>query len=125
MPLLTFLFGLLMIVAGALFFIITGQEHYTSLIPAAFGVLLIGCAGAALRAKWRMHAMHAAVLLAILVVLVSIIPLTHPSTWPKIIEPLLTIVLGVVYIVMCVQSFFAARRARKAEASAQKQPKKD
>lgn len=114
MPMLTFLFGLVLIVVGVLFKAISDTASWTPMIPAVFGVLLIVCAAAALKPKWRMHAMHAAVLLAILLVLGSIMPLLNPTV-EKVVEAVLSIVLGVTYIVMCVRSFFAARRARKIE----------
>lgn len=111
---LTLLFGLVLIVVGVLFKTVSDSPSWTPMIPAAFGVLLIACAAAAMKKAWRMHAMHAAVLLTVLLVLGSIMPLMNPTT-EKVVEAVLTIVLGVVYIVMCVRSFFAARRARKIE----------
>ena len=38
----------------------------TALIPAVFGVLLLGCGLAALQPTWRKHAMHVAVSVALL-----------------------------------------------------------
>lgn len=115
MPMITFVFGVVLIVVGIVFNAIADTTHHTPLIPAFFGAAFILCAAAAIKPKWRMHAMHVAVLLAVLLVIGSIMPLLNPTAL-KVSEGLLTIGLGVVYIVMCVRSFFAARRARKAEA---------
>ncbi len=116
MPLITFLFGLVLVLVGVVFYSLTETASWTPLIPSLFGAGFLICALASIKRQWRMHAMHAAVLLALLLIVGSFMPLRNPTT-AKTFEALLTIVLCVAYMVMCVRSFIAARRARKAEAA--------
>ncbi|MCC6681012.1 MAG: hypothetical protein IT445_08935 [Phycisphaeraceae bacterium] len=123
MPLITFLFGLILVLVGVVFYSLTETASWTPLIPSLFGAVFLICALASIKRQWRMHAMHAAVLLALLLVVGSIMPLLKP-TFEKVAEALLTIALCLAYMVMCVRSFIAARRARKAEAAQADKPAK-
>jgi len=122
MPLITFLFGLVLIVVGVLFKSLSETASLTPLIPAFFGGALILCAAAGAREKWRMHAMHAAVLLALLLIVGSLMPprgiFSEQASFMKICEGVISLVLGIAYLVMGVRSFIAARRARKSSGNA-------
>lgn len=66
LPKTTVAIGLLLILQGVGFYIVTETKSPTALIPAFFGIpiLLLGCA--ALKESIRKHAMHGAVALALL-----------------------------------------------------------
>ena len=62
----TILIGLLLIIEGLLAFFATGATHPTALIPSGFGLLITLSGIVARREKLHMHAMHVAVLLALI-----------------------------------------------------------
>ncbi|WP_433930274.1 hypothetical protein AB3662_40445 [Sorangium cellulosum] len=92
----------------------------TALIPAGFGVVAVGLGLVARQEKYRMHAMHASALLGVLGVLgsaggLSKLPallsggdVERPAA---VIAQSLMAVLSAGYVVVCVRSFVAARRA--------------
>ena len=121
---LTTVFGVLFIALGVGLYVGSGMEHVTSLIPAFLGVIFLICAAVATTEKRRMHAMHAAVLFALLglggsatgvVGAIKALGGTEPerptATWGRAAMA----VLCVIFIVAAVRSFIAARRARKEE----------
>ena len=119
MPSTTRLVGLVLMILGVGSYWLTGRTSLTALIPAFFGVALVALAWVARNEALRKHAMHVAVavaLIGVLGVLARAIPavmdgqLTRPAVLAQIATAL---VLGY-YVLMGVQSFIAARRARKA-----------
>jgi hypothetical protein len=112
-------FGVILIALGVGGFVGTGSEHYTALIPAALGLLLIGFGLLALREKLRMHAMHGAVLVGLLGflggatmivrALLSDAPIRSVSFGMQIAMA----VLCLVFVALCVKSFIEARRRRR------------
>lgn len=117
----TILVGLFLVLLGLGFFIGTGMEHRTALIPAAFGaVLMILGRQARLEAR-RKHAMHIAVVVALLGFGGTVRSLgkvaQHFSGQPVdrpaavIAQALMAIVLGV-FVALSIRSFIQARRAR-------------
>jgi hypothetical protein len=119
----TVLFGVLLIILGAASFILTGHKFPTSLIPVAFGILLItfGALAETPETRRRMLFMHIAVTVGLLgflataPALVSAFQLFKGKLFPypaAIEEKAAMSVLLFIYVVLCVRSFIAARRSR-------------
>ena len=66
MPATTIALGATLIVLGLAGYVLTGAVSLTALIPAAFGLLFVLAGLLARDDRRRMHAMHAAVVLALL-----------------------------------------------------------
>jgi fucose 4-O-acetylase-like acetyltransferase len=120
---ITVLFGVLLIILGAASYILTGHKFPTSLIPVAFGVLLLVFGGLAEtpETRRRMLFMHIAVTVGLLgflataPALVSAVQLFKGKLFPypaAIEEKAAMSVLLLIYVVLCVRSFIAARRSR-------------
>ena len=97
----------------------------TALIPATFGAVLIVCGLLALKEGFRKHAMHVAAVVGLVGALGGFAPLIRQATNPdKEFNPLarsavageLMILICVVFVGLCVNSFIQARKARKAGA---------
>jgi hypothetical protein len=113
----TILFGVLLLALGGGFFFGTGSEHFTALIPAAFGLVFIVLGALARQDNLRKHVMHAAAalgLIGVIVPLVQVVRKLSPSTLenPAAIEQLLMAVLCALFVALCVRSFIIARRSR-------------
>jgi len=100
-----------------------GDPSITALIPAAFGVLLLGCGFAALRASWRKHAMHAVASISLLGALaasgrglMSLAKLAANGdvNTAALASILLMAVICWVLVALCIVSFVAARRRQAA-----------
>jgi len=120
MPMTTIVLGVLLVLLSVIFAGITQTTSITVFIPAIFGVLFLVLGVVAFQAKARMHAIHGALLLALLAIVGSAmrVPTWFSQEGPSfyaILAQLLTLVLCIGYIVMGVRSFIAARKARKAE----------
>ena len=122
MPSITLALGAALIVLGVGSYVLTGAVSLTALIPAAFGLLLVLAGVLARDDRWRMHAMHAAVVIALLGFLGSVRGLLRigdvfhaTSARPAaIVSQTIMALLTVGYIVVAVRSFVQARRARRA-----------
>ncbi|MFW6059897.1 MAG: hypothetical protein ACODAQ_06930 [Phycisphaeraceae bacterium] len=129
---ITLITGILLVLLGVPFFLgqfagDDGKVSWTPFIPAIPGLLLIGAGWLAVaRPGLRMHVMHVAVLLGLLVALAG-----FGMGLPKVlamltggeversaaaIEQVIMGLIGAVYVGLGVKSFIDARRARKAEA---------
>ena len=119
----TVLFGVVLIVLGGASYMLTGHQYPTSLIPAAFGILLVtfGSMAESPNPKRRMLFMHIAVTVGLLgflataPALVQVVELFKGKLFPypaAIEEKAAMSVLLLIYVVFCVRSFIAARRAR-------------
>lgn len=114
----TRLFGLILIVLGIASYTMTGRTSVTALIPALFGAIFVVCALVGRNEAMRKHAMHAAVAVGLIGAIASLmrgIPgamedggLSRPAVQSQVAMGLLL----VIYVVMGVQSFIAARKAR-------------
>ncbi len=114
-------FGLALTALGFGGYFATGRTSPTALIPAAIGLLLLVCGWLARREALRRHAMHAAAVLALigflgpmralpqLPALLAGQPLAHRAA---VIDQMAMLVLCGVFLVLCIRSFVAARRAR-------------
>ncbi|MEO6053146.1 MAG: hypothetical protein ABIP97_03965 [Chthoniobacterales bacterium] len=116
-------FGLLLIIVGVVGYLHTGMQHPTALIPAAIGVILFLCGIVVLfNANLRKHVMHVAALVALLgfggtVAAYFHIPevINHTAKFPDaIIAKCVTALLCLIFLILCIRSFIAARRARLA-----------
>ncbi len=117
--------GIVLIVLGAVYFVLTGSAHPTSLIPAIFGVLLLVCGLLANTedAKRRMLWMHIAVTVGLLGFLfpgfragkalagsAALTAVQHTAATEELIMALIC----AVFTALCVRSFIAARAGRTA-----------
>ena len=118
MPSTTTALGAALVVLGLAGYFLTGGVSLTALIPAAFG-LLLALAGVLARDEGkRKHAMHAAVVIALLGFLGSMrgvlqIGSLLDGTAPRpaaVVSQTVMAVLTLGYIVMAVRSFVQARR---------------
>lgn len=120
---ITILFGVLLIMLGVVSFVVTGSQFPTSLIPAAFGLLLLifGFLARTENVKKRMMHMHIAVTIGLLGFLataksiVDAIKLFRGADLPRppaIEEKAAMSLICLAFVLLCVQSFIAARRAR-------------
>lgn len=115
---LTIVFGLALVALGAAFWVITGMDHVTPLIPSFFGIAITVC-GVIVLAKptWRKHVMHVSVLIALLGMAGAgmRIPKALDSdgiAGTKTIEMLLMLILCAAYLALGIKSFVDARRNR-------------
>ncbi len=118
-------FGVLLVVVGFWGFFGTGSAHPTALIPAYFGLALFWSGVLALKPERRKLWMHIAVTIGLLGFLGAAIqaireyvdahggPLAHP-----IAVEAQTAMAGIclVFVLLCVRSFIAARRGGKLDA---------
>jgi hypothetical protein len=111
---LTLVIGGILVVLGVVAYVATGAASVTALIPAFVGLLLVICGVIAGRGeKARMHATHAALLIALLGAIGALMRvITVAALTPAVIVSAIMFVLLVVYLVMGIRSFIAARRAR-------------
>ena len=122
---LTIGFGILLIALGVFGYVATGSIHPTALIPAGIGLffVLFGAMANTENSKKRMLWMHISVTVALLVFL-STIPadidtirlsrgafFAHPAA---VEEKGALSLLCLLYVLFCIRSFIAARRARLA-----------
>ena len=118
---ITILVGLLLVLLGVGFFAGTGMQHRTALIPAGFGIALIILGRQARSEARRKHAMHVAVLIALLgfggtarslekaARHLSGQPVDRPAA--VIAQAVMAILLGV-FVGLSIRSFIQARRNR-------------
>jgi hypothetical protein len=119
--------AVVLVALGVGLYLVSGRESVTALIPAFFGVAFGLCAALATTPTRRKHAMHAAAVLALLgvggsargipdaVTLLGGGSVERPAAaWGQVAMMLLCLV----FLVLAVRSFVAARRARKAREGA-------
>ncbi|MEM6796945.1 MAG: hypothetical protein AAF725_23425 [Acidobacteriota bacterium] len=126
MPLVTIAYGSILIVIGALGYFGTGAQSATALIPAFIGVPVVIAGVLARNERFLKHAMHGAATLALLGTLgtLSSIPkLFTLLSGGEVARPAAVYsqstfaVLSIIFLVLCVRSFIAARKAREAAAA--------
>jgi hypothetical protein len=120
---LTIGFGILLIALGVFGYVATGSIHPTALIPAGIGLFFVtfGVMANTENSKKRMLWMHISVTVALLVFLGTIpadidtIRLSRGAFFahPAAIEEKGALsLLCLLYVLFCIRSFIAARRAR-------------
>lgn len=115
----TLLTGLILIALGLGGYVGTGSEHKTALIPVAFGLPILILGFLARNPARRALAMHIAVTLGLLGFLGSLVGFIKGVTGPAIdtrpaavyAQGVMALVTGI-FVVMCVNSFIQARKAR-------------
>ncbi len=109
----TKLVGAILVVVGVVAYVATGFASVTALLPALLG-LVIGVLGVvAARIDAGQHAIHAALVVALLGLLGSLQPLGGlADADPAAITSLVTVLVLAVYLALGVRSFVSARRAR-------------
>ena len=121
MPLLTCLYGTLLIVLGIVAYAVTGAVSVTALIPAFVGVPVLLCGLLAHRESLRKHVMHAAsalTLLAVLGTIPGLIKLPALLTGGDVERPAAVITqsimggLSALFFALCLASFVRARIGR-------------
>lgn len=123
MPATTIALGAALTVLGIASYVLTNAVSVTALIPAAFGIVLIATGVIAQNERLRMHAMHAAVLVALLGFVGSFRGLlgigkvldgtaVRPAA---IVAQTIMALLTLGYVILAVRSFVQARRRRAAE----------
>jgi hypothetical protein len=120
MPTLALLAGVVLVAIGLGTYVGTGSHAPTALIPAVLGALIAGAGLVARNPRLRMHAMHVAVLVALLGALGCIpgllrLPALLGGTAERpvaVVAQLVTFVVCVAFGVSAVRSFIEARRSR-------------
>ncbi len=103
-----------------------GKVSPTALIPAFIGAVLALCGLVALSDKLRKHAMHLAAMVGLFGAIGGFMPLIRQYNKTGSFDPLkpsaiageLMILICAVFVGLCVRSFIAAKKARKAAATA-------
>ncbi len=119
----TIVFGVLLIILGLTGYFGTGHVHPTALIPSGFGLLLtiLGLLANTEDARRRMLFMHIAVTLSLLGFLATAkaifqnVQLLQGKSFPfptAVESKAAMAVLCLVFVLLCVRSFIAARKAR-------------
>jgi hypothetical protein len=120
----TLVTALVLIVLGVAFFVATGSHAPTALIPTYFGIVLgiFGLLANTEDSKRRMIFMHVAVTIGLLGVIFpgwragsALLASTHGAALARplaVKEEFAMAITCLIFVVMCVRSFIAARRAR-------------
>jgi hypothetical protein len=115
----TRLVGIALAVLGVVSYVTTGRTSVTALIPAFFGIALVGLAWLGRSESVRRHAMHAAMVIALVGIggtgarllpgiTSGTLDLGRPAVWAQIV----TVVVLAWYLGKGIKSFRDARRAR-------------
>ncbi|MEX2346105.1 MAG: hypothetical protein WD604_10850 [Balneolaceae bacterium] len=125
MPKLSINVGIILILLGILSYWLTGAASATALIPAFFGVVFAGLGfWAKKQESMRKHAMHAALLLAILGLggsfgglldMIGAIDGAMPERPEAAIAQSLMALICIFFIIAGVRSFIEARKSAKAD----------
>lgn len=125
MPKLTFITGAILVivgVAGYVFSLTNNTDHWTALIPAIIGAVLLISGAIAL--KNLMAGIHIALLFALIGAAGMIMPLMNLGALfageaerpAAVIAALISLIVLVIYLILGVRSFVAARRWKRENA---------
>jgi hypothetical protein len=118
MPSVTRVVGFLLVLLGVVSYVGTGAASVTALIPAMVGALFLILAFVARSPEARRHVMHAAVALALILVL-GVLPRIVGAVnaggiqRPAVLAQIAMVTILIVYVLLGVKSFVDARRARR------------
>lgn len=113
--------GLALIAVGVVSYVVTGSDSITALIPAALGVIILALGVAAARDSLHRHAIHAALAVALVGALGTVMNLVHlPALLAggeverpaAVVAAFITFGLCAGYVALGIRSFRAARRER-------------
>jgi len=119
--------GVVLIAVGVVAYLVTDRSSVTALLPAFLGAPILVAGIVAAREQLRAHAIHAALVLALLGVLGTAMNLVElPALLSggdverptAVVTSAITALIGVIYLVLGIRSFRAARMAREAAADA-------
>ena len=112
---LTLLVGVLLVIEGLGFYVATGTKSITALIPTFVGLPILVLGILAFNASARKHAMHLAAALATIGFLAALGRLVQAgfSVSPAGASVLILALLTGGFLVLCINSFAAARRRRR------------
>jgi hypothetical protein len=125
MPLITLGYGLILIALGVGGYFMSGGVSMTALIPAFFGLPLAILGLVARKPGARKHAMHVAAVLALLgfggsfpglLKLFTLLSGGEVARPAAVYAQSVMAVLSAIFLVLCIRSFIAARKARQAGA---------
>lgn len=116
--------GVLLIVVGLVGYFVSGMASWTALIPAILGILFVVC-GLLARAKdsLRKHMMHAAAGISLIGLLgtrkgffasFTLLQGGEVERPGAVIAQAVTFVILALFLILCIRSFIAARRAARA-----------
>lgn len=125
MPKLTFTTGAILVIVGLggyIYSVFSDTDHWTALIPAIIGVILL-ISGAIAR-KNLMAGIHIALLFALIGAAGMIMPLMNLGALfageaerpAAVVAALISLIVLVIYLILGVRSFLAARRWKKSNA---------
>ena len=119
MPRLTFITGGVLVAVGVIAYIVTEFSSWTALIPAIVGAVLLLSGAVAL--KSLMVGIHIALLVALLGAIAQLHPIFgnlmgDGDNTAAGVTALITFLVLVVYLILGVRSFLAARRWKKTNA---------
>jgi hypothetical protein len=118
-------YGAILVLLGVSGYLASGRQSATALIPAAIGAVLLICGVLARKESMRKHAIHAALIVALLALLGTaggVVKLvkwalgTAPERPMAVAAQTITAALSIGFIVLGIRSFRAARLAREAAA---------
>ncbi len=112
----TKLVGMFLIVIGVVAYVATEFASVTALLPALLGLVMVALGVIAARSSAGQHAIHAALVIALLGLVGSFRPLGGIADGETAaIAALITVLVLAIYLAMGVRSFVAARQARRSE----------
>jgi FtsH-binding integral membrane protein len=109
--------GILLLIVGLIGFYTSETRAITALIPALMGILMLLCAAIGLNGELRKHAMHGAVLIALLGIVgpgMRLPKLFAEGPMLATVASVLTVLICVGFFILGIRSFINARRERKA-----------
>lgn len=115
----TIVFGALLALLGVGGYLLSGATSVTALIPAFFGLPMLGLGFLARSESMRKHAMHAAAMLALIGCGGAVFSLMRTPAGPRspvaAFSQAVMVLLTAAFVVLCIRSFKAARLARAAK----------
>ena len=120
MPATSILFGIVLILLGIIGYVVAvtnNNASVTALIPAFFGAVLVALGALSqFKEDWRKHLMHVAVVVALLGFIATagrlISKLGELTASPAVISQAVMAIVCLVFVVLAIRSFAAARRNR-------------
>lgn len=114
----TILFGLLLVAIGLGGYYFADAKQPMALIPAVLGIAMFVCGVVAAQGAMRRLAMHVAALIGMIGFVGPMVTIfndiTNTANTAEVLAKGLTSALCLMFVLMCVNSFLEARRARTA-----------